>query len=109
MVTYDHDLSKNRGKFQKQGWKLILNNCCLKITTLYEPSYEKGCPSLINTSNLRDNNYRIYSIMRPGYLLKFCTLRMGAYARWARIQFSYPQGALDRINTAIKVHRKHLQ
>ena len=41
MVTYDHDLSKNRGKFQKQGWKLTLNNCCLKITTPFEPSYEK--------------------------------------------------------------------
>ena len=28
-------------------------------------------------------DYRIYSIKRPGRLLKFWTLRVGAYSRWA--------------------------
>ena len=31
-------------------------------------------------------NYRIYSINRPGRLLNFCTLRVGAYSRWALIR-----------------------
>ena len=30
--------------------------------------------------------YRIYSINRPGRLLNFWTLRVGAYSRWAVIQ-----------------------
>ena len=33
-------------------------------------------------------NYRIYSIKRPGRLLNFWTLRVGAYSRWALIKFS---------------------
>ena len=32
--------------------------------------------------------YRIYSINRPGRLLNFWTLRVGAYSRWALIKFS---------------------
>ena len=32
--------------------------------------------------------YRIYSINRPGRLLNFWTLWVGAYSRWALIQFS---------------------
>ena len=31
-------------------------------------------------------DYRIYSINRPGRLLNFCTLRVGAYSRWALIR-----------------------
>ena len=30
--------------------------------------------------------YHIYSINRPGHLLNFCTLRVGAYSRWAPIR-----------------------
>ena len=30
--------------------------------------------------------YRIYSINRPGRLLNFWTLRVGAYSRWAFIR-----------------------
>ena len=30
--------------------------------------------------------YRIYSINRPGRLLNFWTLRVGAYSRWALIR-----------------------
>ena len=30
--------------------------------------------------------YRIYSINRPGRLLNFSTLRVGAYSRWALIR-----------------------
>ena len=32
--------------------------------------------------------YRIYSINRPGRLLNFWTLRVGAHSRWALIKFS---------------------
>ena len=31
-------------------------------------------------------SYRIYSINRPGRLLNFWTLRVGAYSRWALIR-----------------------
>ena len=31
-------------------------------------------------------NYRIYSIKRPGRLLNFWTLRVGAYSRWTLIR-----------------------
>ena len=31
---------------------------------------------------------RIYSIKRPGHLLNFWTLRVGAYSRWVLIKFS---------------------
>ena len=41
--------------------------------------------------------YRIYSINRPGRLLNFWTLRVGAYSRWALIR----GWALIRINTVI--------
>ena len=30
--------------------------------------------------------YRIYSIKHPGHLLNVCTLRVGAYLRWALIR-----------------------
>ena len=32
------------------------------------------------------HDYRIYSINRPGRLLNFWTLRVGAYSRWALIR-----------------------
>ena len=32
------------------------------------------------------HSYRIYSINRPGHLLNFWTLRVGAYSRWALIR-----------------------
>ena len=35
---------------------------------------------------LTNSNYRIYSINRPGLLLNFWTLRVGAYSRWALIR-----------------------
>ena len=34
----------------------------------------------------RKVSYRIYSINRPGRLLNFWTLRVGAYSRWALIR-----------------------
>ena len=47
------------------------------------------------------SNYRIYSINRPGRLLNFWTLRVGAYSRWALIR----GWALIRINTVTEVLR----
>ena len=38
--------------------------------------------------------YRIYSINRPRCLLNFCTLRVGAYSRWALIKFSSFSGSV---------------
>ena len=37
---------------------------------------------------LYGHSYRIYSINRPGRLLNFWALRVGAYSRWALIKFS---------------------
>ena len=34
----------------------------------------------------RKQKYRIYSINRPGRLLNFWTLRVGAYSRWALVR-----------------------
>ena len=34
----------------------------------------------------RFGKYRIYSINRPGRLLNFWTLRVGAYSKWALIR-----------------------
>ena len=34
----------------------------------------------------QNDNYRIYSINRPGRLLIFWTLRVGAYSRWALVR-----------------------
>ena len=43
--------------------------------------------------------YRIYSINRPGRLLNFWTLRVGAYSRWALIR----GWALIRRNTVLPI------
>ena len=40
----------------------------------------------INIRAMLVANYRIYSINRPGRLLNFWTLRVGAYSRWALIR-----------------------
>ena len=45
----------------------------------------EGTPENKSTDFL---DYRIYSINRPGRLLNFWTLRVGAYSRWALIKFS---------------------
>ena len=37
--------------------------------------------AVVNAADLC--NYRIYSFNRPGRLLNFWTLRLGAYSRWA--------------------------
>ena len=42
--------------------------------------YERG------TFFVKNGIYRIYSINRPGRLLNFWTLRVGAYSRWALIR-----------------------
>ena len=50
-------------------------------TNTVEPVYDEPLYSV--TSPL---GYRIYSINRPGRLLNFWTLRVGAYSRWALIR-----------------------
>ena len=50
------------------------------------------------------SSYRIYSINRPGRLLNFWTLRMGAYSRWAIIR----GWALIRINTVFPFSESEL-
>ena len=49
----------------------------------YKPEFFSGF--LFATAKVA---YRIYSINRPGRLLNFWTLRVGAYSRWALIKFS---------------------
>ena len=45
-----------------------------------------GQKVLIALSLAANKAYRIYSINRPGRLLNFWTLRVGAYSRWAFIR-----------------------
>ena len=40
----------------------------------------------VRQSIKNDNTYHIYSINRPGRLLNFWTLRVGAYSRWVLIR-----------------------
>ncbi len=40
-------------------------------------------PTFVYIQILINFSYRIYSIKRPGRLLNFWTLRVGAYLRWA--------------------------
>ena len=42
--------------------------------------------NIIITAKFEGDTYRIYSINRPGRLLNFWTLRVGAYSRWAIIR-----------------------
>ena len=55
-------------------------NSCLPAATETKPS----CATT-DVTNLALNKLRIYSINRPGRLLNFWTLRVGAYSRWALI------------------------
>ena len=54
------------------------------------------CPGYLNLEIAVE--YRIYSINRPGRLLNFWILRMGAYSRWALIR----GWSLTRINTVLQ-------
>ena len=71
------------------------------------PNYLKACyrltTSFIYKFIYRIYIYRIYSINRPGRLLNFWTLRVGAYSRWALIR----GWALIRINTVFNLSVEH--
>ena len=49
-------------------------------------SVDPDCPLSNIIPKKKETNYRIYSINRPGRLLNFLTLRVGAYSRWALIR-----------------------
>ena len=51
----------------------IMTSCAVHYDVIYHP-FPINC------------QYRIYSINRPGRLLNFWTLRVGAYSRWALIR-----------------------
>ena len=77
------------------------------VVTVFQLSYFYGKSHCLNLNEFafvnfgtyqsrRQNiTYRIYSIKRPGRLLNFWTLKVGAYSRWALIR----GWALNRINT----------
>ena len=68
---------------------MVYNKCYVLYNTcyvLYNTYYVlKHMISYVLTHMI---SYRIYSINRPGRLLNFWTLRVGAYSRWALIKFS---------------------
>ena len=84
----------------------INNNTCINITTSFlSRTVALDKPALLTATNsiatllaleqlpaLSEETpspffkYRIYSINRPGRLLNFWTLRVGAYSRWALIR-----------------------
>ena len=65
---------------------------------IYAPNYARFLKVCVlkkkNTQNKSKIIYRIYAIKRPGRLLKFWPMRVGAYSRlaviqgWALIKFS---------------------
>ena len=72
------------------------------LNTKVSPELNRGvlkerfhCIIFYFSVQLRSNTNSIYSINRPGRLLHFWTLRVGAYSRWALIR----GWALIRINT----------
>ena len=56
---------------------------CNELDKLYLKIVGKA--EIVLKSDSKDN-YRIYSLNRPGRLLNFWTLRVGAYSRWALIR-----------------------
>ena len=67
------------------------------MTIICRVSREKSIQPIVNKNStmktivtvlkrLLTVKYRIYSLNRPGRLLNFWTLRMGAYSRWALIR-----------------------
>ena len=79
----------------RKTWKMWEGHVqvCLEIITIIIILYKAGFNLM---TFLRQ--YGIYSINRPGRLLNFWTLRVGAYSRWALIR----GWALIRINTVLK-------
>ena len=72
---------------------ITVNNLYLFTTPVSSTCYQRcGLPYTFNCQF--DSTYPIYSIKRPGRLLNFWTLRVGAYSRWAlpfdrKVQLNY--------------------
>ena len=66
------------------AWEATLNDvnfvCLLPVGMALGDKISLSFPELYNRV------YRIYSINRPGCLLNFWTLRVGAFSRWALIR-----------------------
>ena len=64
-------------------------NCmCLTLTVVVNVSlsWQRFNLGINHVQGKLDLEYRIYSINRPGLLLNFWTLRVGAHSRWALIR-----------------------
>ena len=69
--------------FLPQNWVPFLANFC---TYLVSDKDYFSIKMMITNFDSMYSIYRIYSINRPGRLLNFWTLRVGAYSRWALIR-----------------------
>ena len=81
-IRYHVSLSIRRFWVKGERWKRKRETAESKISSPLAP-WEGLMLRLISLSKL---NYRIYSLNRPGRLLNFWTLRVGAYSRWALIR-----------------------
>ena len=72
----------------RKTWKMLERHVqvCLEISTIIIILFKVGFTLITFLSLI--SKYRIYSINRPGSLLNFWTLRVGAYMRWALLTFS---------------------
>ena len=89
---------RRQRKRQKSNWLNKQNNNVTLFLCISLPSqqdYDGNMPNFtwgdvnkrqLNFLPLSEFEYRIYSINRPGRLLNFWTLRVGAYSRWALIR-----------------------
>ena len=80
--------------FSQRGWSIA----CLKFLwcikqhrtwfhwTDFKHLFHSSWKMKRNSCSSIGHNYRIYSINRPGRLLNFWTLRVGAYSRWALVR-----------------------
>ena len=86
LIVYDLKSILSRGFYIRL---LSQYNCmCLTLTVVVNVSLSWQRFNLgINHVQVKlDLEYRIYSINRPGRLLNFWTLRVGAHSRWALIR-----------------------
>ena len=65
---------------------LCFSRLCYSRILVYKPGAIVGVGDHERGVHAVPSKYRIYSINRPGRLLNFWTLRVGAYSRWALIR-----------------------
>ena len=73
-------------RFVSSSWKITCENITKILKSQFGPAASKRMKEFLNLDVWA--SHRIYLIKRPGRLLNFGTLRVGAYSGWALIKFS---------------------